>query len=164
MAKRERRPTRPRQPIGWREWVGLPDLGVRAIKAKIDTGARTSALHAFRLRTVRRNGQELARFIVYPMQRSHDGAVEVEAEVIDHRRVRSSNGVVQVRPVIRSTMAIGEESWAIDLTLTGRDEMGFRMLVGRAAMRGRYLVDPARSYVTGRPVTPPPDGQRRRRD
>ncbi len=161
MAKRERAA---RSPIGWREWVGLPDLGVVAVKAKIDTGARTSALHAFRLRTTRRNGEEWARFTVYPLQRSHDEAVDVEAEVIDHRRVRSSNGVVQVRPVIRSAITIGDATWPIELTLTGRDEMGFRMLVGRAAVRGRYLVDPARSFVTGRPVTRPPDGRSRLRD
>ncbi len=136
--------------IGWREWVGLPDLGVERIKAKIDTGARTSALHAFDLSTEIIDGVEHARFTIYPIQRSHESSVRALVPVVDHRRIRSSNGAVQSRPVVQSTLTIGGWPVPIDITLTGRDEMGFRLLIGRAAIRRLFVVDPARSYLAGR--------------
>ena len=141
-----RRPSVPRAVIGWREWVALPDLGVPRIKAKIDTGARTSALHAFRLEEFLEGDTLWARFEIHPDQRSARNAIVVTTPVFEHRRIRSSNGVVQNRPVIRTTLEALGQPLTIDLTLTNRDEMGFRMLIGRAALRRRFLVDPTRSY------------------
>ena len=136
--------------LGWREWARLPDLGVRAIKVKLDTGARTSALHAFGLRRFVRDGAEMVRFEIHPLQRSGASAVVAEALVIDEREVRNSGGVAETRPVVRTTLQIGESRWPIELTLTRRDEMGFRMLLGRQALRGRALVDAGRSFLAGR--------------
>lgn len=149
------RPRVPKQPIGWREWVSFPDLGVDAIKAKIDTGARTSALHAHRLTVARRDGIEVARFEIHPVQRKPTPSIQTELEVVDWRVVRSSNGLRQRRPVVVTDVVAGEHRWEIELTLTSRDSMGFRLLLGRSAVAGRFLVDVARSYVLGRPGTEP---------
>ena len=140
----------PLEVIGWREFVGLPDFGVSGIKAKIDTGARTSALHAFRLEQFLEGDTLWARFEIHPEQRSSRNALTVITPIVEHRRIRSSNGTVQNRPVIRTTLEAVGQKFAIDLTLTNRDEMGFRMLIGRAALRRRFLVDPARSYYGGK--------------
>ena len=137
--------------VGWREWIGLPDWGVEWVKAKVDTGARTSALHAFGLSDFVRGGQPWVRFAVHPWQRSADDEVWVEAEQIDERAVTSSSGLSTIRPVVATRVRIGERVHEIELTLTRRDEMGFRMLLGRQAVKGAFLVDPARSYVNGRP-------------
>ena len=151
MKAKERGPRRtPLETLGWREWAGLPDLGVERIKAKLDTGARKSALHAFDLERFERDGVEMVRFEVHPRQRSSAGAVVAEGAVIDERWVRNSGGQRELRPVIQTTVAIGSRSWPIELTLTRRDEMGFRMLLGRQALRRRALVDPGRSYRAGR--------------
>jgi len=139
--------------LGWREWVALPDWGVAAVKAKVDTGARTSALHAFGLVRFRRDGHEWVRFEVHPWQRIADGATVVEAPLVEHRSIRSSSGARQHRPVVRAAVVVGGRRVVIELTLTRRDEMGFRMLLGREAVRRRFLVDPGRSYVGGRPRT-----------
>lgn len=142
----------PRPVIGWREWAALPELGVPTIKAKVDTGARTSALHAFGLDYERNgHGADLVSFAVHPQQRSSAGSVPATAEVVGWRRVRSSNGIVEQRPVISTLLELGGDAFPIELTLTNRDEMGFRMLLGRAAIRRRYLVDPGRSFLTGGP-------------
>lgn len=135
--------------IGWREWVALPDFGVPRIKAKVDTGARTSVLHAFRTHEFVEADTLWARFEIHPEQRSSRDSRTVIAPVVEHRRIRSSNGTVQNRPVIRTTLEILGQQFTIDLTLTNRDEMGFRMLIGRAALRRRFLVDPTRSYYGG---------------
>ena len=135
-----------REVIGWREFVALPDCGVPRIKAKVDTGARTSALHAFRLEEFVEGDTLWARFEIHPEQRSSRNALTVIAPIVKHRRIRSSNGNVQNRPVIRTTLDALGQQFTIDLTLTNRDEMGFRMLIGRAALRRRFLVDPSRSY------------------
>lgn len=132
--------------IGWREWVLIPELGSNAVKAKVDTGARTSALHAFGLRLEVLDGTTIARFEFHPLQRSSEGSAEVVAEVVGFRSVRSSNGRIERRPVIRTDVIVGTLRWPIDITLTSRDTMGFRMLLGRAAIRSRFLVDPGRSY------------------
>ena len=145
-----RKPKPEKTVIGWREWVGLPDCGVPRIKAKVDTGARTSALHAFRLEEFVEGDTLWARFEVHPDQRSSEGAVVVTAPIVEHRRIRSSNGTVQTRPVIRTTLEAVGHRIPIDVTLTNRDEMGFRMLIGRAALRRRFLVDPTRSYYGNR--------------
>lgn len=153
---RKRPRTPPATVLGWREWVVLPELGVRGTKAKLDTGARTSALHAFRIKDFTRDGIEMVRFEVHPLQRSSAAAVTVEAEVVDRRSVRNSGGVTEHRPVISTLVQIGEMEWPIEVTLTRRDEMGFRMLLGRQALRGRALVDSGSSYRAGRrPVGPP---------
>lgn len=135
--------------IGWREWVTLGDLGDVRLKAKIDTGARTSALHAFELEEFTEGDTRWARFGIHPEQRSARNAVTVTAPILEYRRIRSSNGVVQNRPVIRTTLDVLGQHFPIDLTLTNRDEMGFRMLIGRAALRKRFLVDPTKSYYGG---------------
>lgn len=136
--------------VGWREWVELPGLSSDLINAKIDTGARTSALHAFNLRVAERDGIDWADFEIHPAQRSAAGAVMVSCEIVEFRRVRSSTGHVERRPVIRTSVQVGQELFDIDVTLTSRDEMGFRMLLGRSAVRRRFLVDPGRSYVQSR--------------
>jgi len=136
--------------IGWREWVALPAFGVRAVKAKIDTGARSSTLHAFDVELFRRAGKPYVRFTVHPYQRSVEGEVTAEARLLDMRNVRNSGGKVELRPVVETAVVLGDLTWTIELTLTGRDEMGFRMLLGRQAVRNRFLVDPSRSYLLGK--------------
>lgn len=150
MAGTRRRPTRASlDVIGWREWVGLPELGSVITKAKVDTGARSSALHAFDLQRFQRNGEEWARFDLHPLQRRTRPSVTVEARIVDERPVRSSSGRTQRRPVIVTTIEVGGTAWPAEVTLTRRDEMGFRMLLGRQAIRDRYLVDAGRSYLLG---------------
>ncbi len=136
--------------IGWREWVGLPDLGV-TIKAKVDTGARTSALHA---EDVVVEG-DLAHFTVLPVQRDDDLLVRVTAPIVDRRQVRSSSGAAEERLVVRTRAQLHGRVWPIELTLARRDVMGFRMLLGRAAVRRRFLVDPGTSYTAGWPAASP---------
>lgn len=132
--------------IGWREWVTLPELGLEEVKAKIDTGARSSALHAFNLRTVTVDGVIRVRFDVHPMQQGGP-TVEAEAEVVDMRRVRNPGGRREYRPVIRTPVTVLGQTWEIDITLTPRWGMGFRMLLGRQALRHHFLVDPGRSFL-----------------
>jgi hypothetical protein len=141
----------PRVTVGWREWVSLPEWGVDHIKVKIDTGARTSALHAFDIETFERDGADWARFAIHPWQDTSDDTVIVEASLLGQRHVRSSSGAVRLRPVVATTMLLAGQRVSTEVTLTRRDEMGFRMLVGRQALRRRFIVDPARSYVAGRP-------------
>jgi hypothetical protein len=137
--------------IGWREWVGLPDLGITTVKAKVDTGARSSSLHAYDLEEFECDGQRLVRFKVHPIQRKTDQVVEAVAEVLEYRSVRSSSGKAALRPVIITNVALLGEMWSVELTLANRDEMGFRMLLGREAFRGRFLVDAGKSYYGGKP-------------
>lgn len=137
--------------IGWREWVGLPDLGIKVIKAKVDTGARSSSLHASKLQQFERDGVKWVRFQVHPEQRKSDGVVEIETMVLDFRSVRSSSGIASIRPVILTNIEIFGITWPVELTLASRDNMGFRMLLGREAFRGRFLVDAGKSYYGGKP-------------
>lgn len=139
---------KPKPTIGWREWIGLPDLGIASIKAKIDTGARSSALHAFELETVRRGGLEFASFLVHPIQRETRSVIPVEAQIVEYRSIRSSNGASEDRPVIVTTVEWRALKWPVELTLTRRDEMGFRLLLGRQAVRHRFLVDAGGSYYS----------------
>nr|WHW29161.1 hypothetical protein [uncultured bacterium] len=137
--------------VGWREWVGLPDWNVDAIKAKIDTGARTSALHAFDLELFERDDTEWVRFAVQPWQRSDDDVSIVEAIRVDHRTITSSSGTRSARPVVRACLVLAGHHVDAEVTLTRRDEMGFRMLIGREALAQGFLVDPVASYLGGRP-------------
>ncbi len=136
--------------IGWRERVALPELGISEIKAKIDTGARSSALHAFELEIFTRDGKQMVRFKVHPYQRDTKRTVIAEAELLERRTVRSSIGYAQLRPVIQTMVELGEKQWPIELTLTNRDAMGFRMLLGRQAVRRRWLVDAGKSFLQSR--------------
>lgn len=133
--------------VGWREWVSLPDLSPVPVKAKIDTGARTSTLHAFELELSERHGQPWAEFEIHPIQRSRAQPSAVSCPVREFKRVRSSTGHSQDRPVIRTIIQIGEHRFDIDVTLTSRDDMGFRMLLGRGAIRRRFWVEPGRSFL-----------------
>ncbi|EAR22792.1 ATP-dependent zinc protease family protein [Nitrococcus mobilis] len=135
--------------VGWREWVALPTLGVARIKAKVDTGAATSALHAIHVRRYRDNGTDRVSFEVHPVQRCTGTTVHCLADVVAERVVTSSTGHRERRLVIRTPVLIAGRRWSIKLTLTNRDNMGFRMLLGRRAMKGRLLVDPGASYLAG---------------
>lgn len=136
--------------LGWREWVGLHELGIPSIKAKIDTGARTSALHAFALRPFSENGCARIEFRMHPIQKNTSTVVTCVADVLDKRIVSDSGGHREERYVIRTELTIGEHCWPMEATLTSRDDMLFRMLIGRTALKGRAQVDPARSYVVGK--------------
>ncbi len=137
--------------IGWREWISLPELGIARIKAKIDTGARSSCLHTYEMETYQVDGRPFVRFKVHPIQRHDEFSVTCEAPVHDVRKVRSSSGEAADRIVIQSLVRWMGESWMVDMTLNNRSEMGFRMLIGREAIRSRLLVDSGRSYLGGRP-------------
>jgi hypothetical protein len=145
---------------GWREWVSLPDLGVDWIKAKIDTGARTSSLHAFDIQEFARDGEAWVRFRVKPWQDSQEDAVVVESPIHDRRAVRSSSGHAQERLVVQLMIRLVDREVMAEVTLSNRDEMGFRMLIGREALRRGYVVDPARSFLGGRA---PREARRRNR-
>lgn len=135
--------------LGWREWVALPELDIAHIKAKVDTGARTSALHAFSHSTFHERGVMMVRFRIHPIQHRRDVEQECVAEVIDRRSVSDSGGHREKRLVIATPVQLGERRWTIEMTLTKRDNMQFRMLLGRTAIKGHYVVDPGRSYLVG---------------
>jgi len=137
--------------IGWREWISLPDLGVKAIKVKVDTGARSSSLHAIKQKIFERDGDKWVKFQINPMQDNAEDKVNAEAKVIDFRSVRSSNGVSEMRPVIKTKIQLLGQAWPIELTLSNRDEMGFRMLLGRQAFREKFFVDAGKSFYGGKP-------------
>jgi hypothetical protein len=136
--------------LGWREWAALPDLGLPAIKVKVDSGAKTSALHAFYTEKYVLDSVDMVRFLIHPIQRNYDFQLECHAPVIDFREVSDSGGHKEMRYVIETNIVIGTRSWPIELTLTNRDTMRFRMLLGRRAMEARAVIDPGASYLNGR--------------
>ncbi len=138
---------------GWREWVGLPGLGISRIKAKLDTGARTSALHALSSERYSEGGAPFVRLRVQPRQREGGRVLVVETAIVDERYVTDSSGHRERRIVIAALLAVGDRNWPIEITVTNRDSLRFRMLLGRSAMQGRLLVDPDRSYLLGKPPT-----------
>lgn len=138
--------------VGWREWVALPELGILRIKAKVDTGARSSALDVETLQPFIRNGENWVRFELADRKKIVKSATVAEMPVEDQREVRDSGGNVQTRYVISTTMLIGNDKRTIELTLARRPKMRFPMLIGRTAIRGDYLVDPKKSYLTGKPT------------
>ncbi len=146
--------------IGWREWVGLPDFGIETIKAKVDTGARSSSLHAFDLQEFEREGAKWVRFSVHPVQRKNTTTIQIEAPILEYRSVRSSSGRAARRPVVVTNITLLGVTWPVELTLASRDKMGFRMLLGREAFRRRFLVDAGKSYTGGRPKRDKPPKQK----
>ncbi len=144
------RPIRKYPIIGWREWVSLPALMIPQIKAKIDTGARTSALHAFAIKTFTENGTQKISFDIHPFQHNTQQVISCVAEVVDRRLVTDSGGHEEDRYVIQTPLTIAGQTWSIDITLTERENMLFRMLLGRSALRKRFIVNPARSFITTR--------------
>lgn len=131
----------------------MPDLGISEIKTKVDTGARSSALHAFNIEDFQQDGKAMVRFQVHPYQDNSQTTVTAEAELLEYRKVRNSGGHTQLRPVIQTVVKLGQQQWSIEITLTNRDVMGFRMLLGRQAVRQRFLVDSGKSYVQSNSTT-----------
>jgi hypothetical protein len=140
----------PKLTLGWREWVALPDLGLPAIKAKVDSGAKTSVLHAYHTEQYQADGVDMVMFLIHPIQKNYDFHVECHAPIIDYREVSDSGGHMEMRYVIESNILIGNASWPIELSLTNRDTMRFRMLLGRRAMENRAIIEPAASYLNGK--------------
>ena len=147
MTRRKKRKT-----IGWREWVALPDLGVKEIKAKVDTGADNSSLHAFNLERFEEDGRHMVRFEIHPHQRKRKPSVTCVAEIAGERMVKNSGGLAERRPVIRTRLVVAGEEFEALVNLTTRDEMTFRMLLGRRTVRRQFVVDPGRSYLGARPT------------
>lgn len=135
--------------VGSEEWCAFPTLGIHAVKARVDSGAKTSALHAFNIRSFNRNGELWVGFDIHPIQKSDSTVLRCESPVFDRRTVRSSNGTSERRFVIRVPMTLAGSTWDVELTLTNRDTMGYRMLLGREAMQGRMLVDPSAHFNLG---------------
>lgn len=138
----------PKAIIGWREWCALPDLALPGILAKIDTGAKTSSLHAFDIRPSPR-GEDWLEFSIHPVQRRKRPIIKCTAQCVDYRAVTSSNGKSEDRPVILTTIQMGLRSFRTEITLSNRDEMGFRMLIGRQTLNRHFIVDPSLSYCCG---------------
>ncbi|MCX7097323.1 MAG: ATP-dependent zinc protease [Methylococcales bacterium] len=138
--------------LGWREWVSLPALNIDQIKAKVDTGARSSALHAFAIEPYRKGGQRWVMFAIHPIQKQSDRSIECHAPIKDRRMVTDSGGHKQRRYVIETELVLGQSIITAEMTLTNRDSMLFRMLIGRTTMINRFIIDPGASYLQGKPA------------
>lgn len=148
-------PVKPKRPkaklIGWREWIGLPEFGIPELKVKVDSGARTSALHATKIRYLEKSdGLTWVSFVIV-VQMHPRKTKRVHAVLVEERRVKSSMGHATLRPVIRTQIELGGEVWETEVTLVNRDPMGFRMLLGRRTVKGRYMIHPARSFIQSKP-------------
>lgn len=135
--------------IGCEEWGMLKLLNIPAIKMRVDTGAKTSALHAFNIELHQEGDREFVTFDIHPLQKTHKIIQKCQADIIDSRIIKSSSGDKQRRLVIVTPLTVGKETWDIQVTLTNRDAMGYRMLLGREAMTNRFLVDPDLSFCAG---------------
>ena len=136
--------------LGWREWLTLPELGIQHLKCKVDTGARTSSIHAYFIEPDTKAG--IVRFGIHPKQHNQSITLICEAKIVDQRRVTDSGGHQERRYVIETPVTIAGDTWPIEITLTNRDMMRFRMLLGRTAMKGRCIVDPGKSFLFGKPA------------
>lgn len=143
----KRKLKKPKLIVGWREWAQLPELGIDHIKVKVDTGAKTSSLHTFQLSTVKHSGQDYVKFDIHPIQDNDSIIYTCISPIVDYRWITSSTGHRQRRFIIETHLKIGEYSTLVQLSLASRDEMGFRMLIGRAALKKEVLVDPAHSFL-----------------
>lgn len=139
--------------LGSEEWCSFPELGIPTIKARVDSGAKTSALHAINIAPFIKNESHWVKFDINPIQNNLKTIIHCEAPLVDKRIVKSSSGFREQRYVIQTNLQIGDSQWPIEMTLTNRDSMGFRMLLGREAMSGRVLVDPEQKYLLGQPST-----------
>lgn len=137
--------------VGWREWLALPQLGIARIKAKVDTGARTSCLHAFHLEPFTRQGEEWLKIWLHPEQKNTQRIHECTAPILEQRQVTDSGGHQELRYVIATDVQLGSHKFQAEFTLTNRDTMKFRMLLGREALKYRFLVNPQASYLQGDP-------------
>lgn len=145
-----------RKVLGWREWVALPQLAISHIKAKVDTGAKTSALHAYYVEQYERDGKAWVRFGIHPEQSSTGNGVHCDAPVKEMRMVTDSGGHAEMRPVIETILMVEDQQRLIELTLTDRETMRFRMLLGRSALKRHYVVDSSKSFLLGGNKTLPP--------
>ncbi len=143
--------------MGWREWVSFPEFAVEKVKAKVDTGARTSALHAENIFVFEENGVQKVKFVIRPKQKNRKKKVIITATLLSERLVRSSTGYASYRPVILTNITIGNDTWPVEITLVNRDIMGFRMLLGRNAVKKRYLIDPGRSFLLSKSIRKTPE-------
>lgn len=141
--------------IGWREWIALPELNVEKLRCKVDTGAKTSALHAFYVEPYEEHGIAKVRFGLHPDENSTSTEKHCEAVVIDQRSVTDSGGHSEQRFVIQTAVVLGAETWPIQLTLTNRDTMRHRMLLGRTAIMDNFLVDSGAQHLMGKPNSAP---------
>lgn len=138
--------------VGWREWITFPDFGGIRVKAKVDTGARTSSIHATAIEHVARDGRDWIDFCLFPHQNNHDTFVKCSAPMVERRVITDSGGHAEDRFVVLARIGLGAQTWDIELSLTQRDTMGFRMLLGRTAIRNRFVVLPGKSYLAGAPL------------
>jgi len=136
--------------IGWKEWVSLPDLNIPAIKAKVDTGARTSALHASRITTLEEASEPWVQFVVQPLRKHPEIEIQCASKLLDRRDIKDSGGHVETRYVIETAVTLGDRTWPVALSLTDRGDMLFRMLLGRTAFEGAAIIHPGRKYLTGK--------------
>lgn len=135
--------------VGSEEWVSLGELNIPYVKARVDSGAKTSSLHAVSIQTFQKDNETWVNFDVFPIQNDGKRKISCKALVIDKRVVKSSSGNREHRYVVRTSISLNDKVWDVELTLTNRDSMGYRMLLGREAMMGRIVVDPAESFLTG---------------
>ena len=146
--KRKKRVRKPLALLGWREWISLPDLGIDKISAKIDTGANTSSLYATHIKVIEKQGKEFALFRVTYGKPGHRKFSTTQAPLVGFRKVKSSSGETEERPVINTSICIMGQCWKSEITLTSRQSMQFPMLLGRACLKKRFVVDPSRANLS----------------